>query len=678
MHPNRKKLKYLDKWYLCYNFDALLATSTVIMKKRISILTLILIGYGTSIWAQFSSDLDTFTVQKDRIPLQLAETGRNISILQNEEVVQMAYTSLDDLLQYIPGIEVQSRNAFGAQGDITMRGATFSQVLVLVDGMRLNDPLTAHFNSYIPVAPAEIARIEVLRGAAAAMYGADAVGGVINIITKGFDPTAQKGNEVSGAINFGENRLVNAQQGFALKKGRSYFGGGFSMNQSDGQQVAEQVLDNTTLEAYQNYFDIKTMGLSFAQQLDHGWSLQARTSYDDRDFSARYFYTSSIADKSIEQTQTWWNQLRVAKIGQGSSTDLNLVYKFNTDRFVFSPDFPSTNQHQTQLWNLNVNHLQQISSDLTLKAGLQLDNRNIESNDRGNHDDLHAGLYLMGVVQPDAHWNITGSLRLDYDENYDLEFTPQVNFSYVLPQVTLRASAGKSIRAANYTERFVSFNLENLTPGRNLGNPDLAAERSWSEELGFDLRLTDQWQLRATGFLRQSDNLIDYVSTNEADIPNNQNLQADADYFFAQNISAVQTNGVELESWYRKSLGERAWVLWTVGYTYLNTTNEEEIVSTYISSHARHLLNTNFTLQQKHWEWSINGLYKKRDPRAASSINAALADEYMVWNTRVAYRINQELAFNVMVHNLFDVDYADILGAKMPNRWIMAGLKFNL
>ena len=61
-------------------------------------------------------------------------------MLEPAAIQQMAATSLDDLLQYIPGIEVQSRNAFGAQGDITMRGATFSQVLVLVDGMRLNDP----------------------------------------------------------------------------------------------------------------------------------------------------------------------------------------------------------------------------------------------------------------------------------------------------------------------------------------------------------------------------------------------------------------------------------------------------------------------------------------------------------------------------------------------------------
>jgi len=625
--------------------------------------------------AQFSTSLDTIMVQEERIPLRLVETGRNITVLEPATIQQMAATSLDDLLQYIPGIEVQSRNAFGAQGDITMRGATFSQVLVLVDGMRLNDPLTAHFNSYIPVTTPEIARIEVLRGAAAAMYGADAVGGVINIITKSFAAARQEAQQVESSISYGQHNLIQAQQGFALKTRNSFISGGFNLSQSDGQLVEEQQFDNASLEAYRNYFDIKTMGLSWARQWERGWSLQARSGYDDRDFSARYFYTSSPADKSVEQTRTWWNQLRLLKIGHQRSTDLSLVYKNNTDRFTFSPDFASTNSHQTQMWNLNLNHLREVSSSLSLKTGLQVDTRAIESNDRGNHDDWHLGGYAMGVFQPNLRWNVTGSLRLDYDENYDLELTPQLNFSYVLPALTLRASAGRSIRAANYTERFVSYQLDNLTPGRNLGNPDLMAERSWSQELGMDIAITRSWQLRATGFLRQSDQLIDYVATNSTQIPNNQRLQPGSVYYFARNITEVQTSGLELESWYRQALGQDGWLLWTLGYTYLNTSNAEEIVSTYISSHARHLINTNWTLHYQRWEAGLNGLYKQRNPAAAAGINARLAEAYTVWNGRLAWRISSELAIHGMVHNLFDVEYADILGARMPGRWLMGGVK---
>ncbi len=94
--------------------------------------------------------------------------------------------SIDELLRYVPGVEVQSRGPMGTQADFTIRGGTFQQVLVILDGIRLNDPLTGHFSSYIPISPAEIDRIEVLKGASSAIYGTEAVGGVIHIISKTF------------------------------------------------------------------------------------------------------------------------------------------------------------------------------------------------------------------------------------------------------------------------------------------------------------------------------------------------------------------------------------------------------------------------------------------------------------------------------------------------------------
>ncbi len=638
----------------------------------------ILLFISTFARGQMMTGLDTVVVKTTRIPLQLTETGRNISVLEGKDIQKMAFTSLDELLQYIPGIEVQSRNAFGAQGDISMRGATFTQVMVLVDGMKLNDPLTAHFNSYIPVTPAEIERIEVLRGAASAMYGADAVGGVINIITKGFSSEREEESEISGQLNYGEHRLVSAQQGFSVRKDRFYAGGGFYLNQSDGEYIEEQLLENTTLEGYNNFFNLKTVGLSLGYRLNNNWSIQARSAYDDRNFSARYFYTASPFDKSVETTRNWWNQLRVAKTGKNSSTDLQLAYRNGTDEFVFSPDFPSTNEHTTQFWNLNLNHLQIVSEGLSLKFGGQADRRAVESTDRGNHDDMHYGAYAMGVYRPTQQLNLTGSMRLDYDDNYGLEFTPQLNISYVLPNITLRASAGRSIRAADYTERYVSFKLENLTPGRNLGNPNLEAERAWSEEIGLDYRLTPHWQLRATAFFRQSSNLIDYVPTNETDIPNNQNLQEGAEYFYATNITDVQANGLEFESWVNTSLGEQASLQWSLGYTYLNTSNEEDVISVYISSHARHLLTTNLILESGKLELALNGLYKERPARQAAAINARLTPSYQLWNARLGYQLTEQFGLNLQAHNLFDEDYQDILGAQMPGRWVMGGVRFKL
>ena len=113
--------------------------------------------------AQISISLDTLAVETTRIPLRVNETGRSINILTKEQIQLLPATTFYELLQTICGVEIQSRGGFGVQGDIVMRGSTFSQVLVLIDGMKINDPLTGHFNCYIPVSNMEIERIEILK-----------------------------------------------------------------------------------------------------------------------------------------------------------------------------------------------------------------------------------------------------------------------------------------------------------------------------------------------------------------------------------------------------------------------------------------------------------------------------------------------------------------------------------
>ncbi|MBL6868686.1 MAG: TonB-dependent receptor, partial [Flavobacteriales bacterium] len=198
--------------------------------------------------AQQSFSLDTLLVQTTRIPLKASETGRSISILTKEQIQQLPATTFYELLQTICGVEVQSRGGFGVQGDIVMRGSTFSQILVLIDGMKINDPLTGHFNCYVPVSNMEIERIEILKGAGASMYGPDAVGGVINIITKGFD-SLKNGTTSSGSISYGDNNLVSSTASVFHKSNKFYVGLGASINQSLGDSILPvAVNDSTTLE----------------------------------------------------------------------------------------------------------------------------------------------------------------------------------------------------------------------------------------------------------------------------------------------------------------------------------------------------------------------------------------------------------------------------------------------
>ncbi len=179
-----------------------------------------------------NSDLDPVTITASLTPERVSRTGRNVYIIKGEKFYNLPVHSVDELLRYIPGVEVQARGPMGSQSDIVLRGGTFQQVLVILDGVRLNDANTGHFTSYIPIAPAEIERIEVLKGASSAIYGSEAVGGVIHIVTKAF--SAKQGAASSSAmaqLSAGEYGLFNASAGGFVNNGKTAVGFGGAYQQ---------------------------------------------------------------------------------------------------------------------------------------------------------------------------------------------------------------------------------------------------------------------------------------------------------------------------------------------------------------------------------------------------------------------------------------------------------------
>ncbi len=613
--------------------------------------------------------LDTVVISTSRMPVHRAETGRNYSVIEGKSIKDLPANSVDELLRYLPGFEAQSRNGFGVQSDFIIRGSTFNQVLVVIDGIRMNDPLTGHFNSYIPISPAEIERIEILRGPASSIYGPDAVGGVINIITKTF---SFQENESTAYIEgrVGQNELYTVNLGGYTHQGNLDIAGGYQSNNSTGQELPTGV---------NNYFNIHTASLSLAYNFKNDWKLATRAGYGYRDFSAQFFYTQSELDLSTEQVENWWSQTSLMKKKGNSITDIDLSFKQTDDVFEFNPAFPSINEHRTRQTMAQLNRFTGLNKNWRISYGLQLSHRNIESSDRGNHEDLHAGAY--GIVDYSGIRNLILNLgmRVDYDQNYALETCPQFSFSYLLKNLLFRGTVGRGIRAPDYTERFVSTNIEGpLTPGRNLGNPDLVAESSWSYEIGVDYQIARGVKLVSTAFARSSENLIDYVVTNSNDISNNENLVPDADYLYATNIEKATTYGIEAELWMVRWINSKSRIETTLGYTWLETGSESGVVSKYIANHASNLFTAGLLYNLGRWNLGLTGLYKIRDKDKADAINQALEGTYMVWNLKTSVRVLDELRLVFEVLNVFDEQYADILGAQMPGRWASLGLSWKL
>lgn len=643
---------------------------------QIILIVITVLAGSAPLAAQESSAIDTTVVSKEvvisssHIPQTAAGSGRNIAIMTNQMIEELPVSTTDEALRYVPGVEVQSRGAFGVQSDFRLRGSTFSQVLVLVDGMRINDPLTAHFNSYIPVAPAEIQKIEVLRGPAAAQYGADAVGGVINVITKTFG-TSGTSNSTSAnlEIGYGQDDLKIAKAGFFRRNDRYRFGGGGMWHQSPGQQLTPD---------YKNRFSIGNISASGGVRLNKQWDLAVRSGFDYRDFNARYFYTASPFDDATETVKAWWNQLRLRRTTGNSTTTLKGSFKKNSDRYAFNPQVPA-NEHTTTLASLHLNQYRKLSDSWDWSYGVQGSQRTIRSTDRGDHNDWHYAAFSMVQWQPANPVTMSGSLRLDHDDNYGTELMPQISLSYQRERWILRMGAGRSMRAPSYTERFISTNLEGpLAGGRNVGNPWLEAERAWSGEVGGDWFLSPNIRLSATGFTRKSSSLIDYVITSSSQIQNDENLQSNTDYLYAQNINEVTTAGIETELSISRKLGSEWRFNGMLGYTYTDFFGDENVASKYLSTYARHLVNGSLRMNYRNFSVAVTGLWKQRQSDRSQAIDAFKSASYSLWNMQANYRLGDHFALKLQANNIFDTQYQDVLGARMPGRWMYATLSWQL
>jgi iron complex outermembrane receptor protein len=246
---------------------------------------------------------------------------------------------------------------------------------------------------------------------------------------------------------------------------------------------------------------------------------------------------------------------------------------------------------------------------------------------------------------------------------------------------------GRAIRAANFTEQYNSAIRPGRVPsGFNVGNPALDAERTWSYEAGLDYLVSPALTLRGTYFNRYGRNLIDYVATPGSVVQANTgftNLNPTATYRFAQNLFAVTTQGLELEATTRAQLSTGLRLDGSVGYTYTNLDVNGDIVSQYLSNVAKQLVSGNVSLVHRRFTASVGGVYKQRAAQRTTpslTVNdAVLTPSYTVINTRFEVALLPERLWVLgQAQNLFNAKYSDLLGAQMPGRWLMGGVRVAL
>lgn len=647
-----------------------------------------------AVYAQVEVELDSIAVTASRISSTVSESGKTVSVITPADIRDMPVTSVDELLRSLPGVNINARQGFGIQADVGVRGSTFSQVLFMLDNVPLNDPLTAHFNTNIPVSLSEIGQIELVRGPASASYGADAVGGVIHIKTRSYlrrqvDAGDKLQTNVFADAGAGQHNLLTGDLGVDLSKNNWRFSTSVRHVSSDGEELANPAFQpgSSEQESYNNYFGMTNYSASLSYRLSDYFTVYTRGGFDERDFSARYFYTASPADKSEEQISSRWGLGALTFEKGAHRSEFNLSYRNVDDTFDFIPGTIPPNEHTTDQLFLNLSHQYEFSGEsvsnrfnyIRLMVGGQYLDKQIESTDRGNHQTDMGGIYSIGQFSWVNGLSVTASARLQFDSIASTEFLPQLSASYSAGDVTFRSSAGRAIRVGDFTERYVSSQIPNLTPLRNIGNPDLQPERSWTVDAGLDWRPANQIVLSPTVFYRTSSNLIDYAVTNSNTITNANNLQPGEEYLYALNIDESSVIGVEFLSDLTHNFRSNRSIGLRTGYTYIRTTSDGESPSKYISNHPEHQVNLGIRLSTPLGTLYSDNSYRVRSDEFAEDIGGDIPSGYFISNLNIQATPRWSPAtLYIKVMNLTDTQYQEILGAPMPGRWVMGGLKIEL
>ena len=602
---------------------------------------------------------DTVVVTATRRAEAVRRTGRRVTVWTTEDIAAQPALSLDEVLRSAAGVELQSRAGFGVQSDYTLRGSSFKGVLLLLDGMPLNDPQTGHYLSDFPVPLSEIARIEVLHGPATALYGPDAVGGAIHIFTHtGLRAKAdQTGWTGEASAQYGAHDLYDLTASARSRSPETAFSAATAWQGTDGELIRNDTGAPVTGEDGPLRTDFQRQAHTAAVRHRLGEAtLYARAGMDRRNFNAYHFYTNFDSDRARSDTHTYWAQARLrSSPRQGTQWSAQLAAKQHEGLYVYDPaDGPGARDY-SRLLNSRVQVSQRVTPHLTFSGGASGEWRGIDSATMGDHQDFSGGAFLSGRWQPMRRLWLNGSGRVDYDGAYGLEATPQVSLAYTMPRVTLRTAVARAVRAPTYTERYIDTEVEE--PAGNLGNPDLDAERAWSYEAGLDLYPLSALTLHGTAFYRNTQDLIDY-----AKLP-------DEELFVARNVLRAQKRGVELEATTRPALGSAQFHL-TGAYTFLDAdlSADREAQYKYALSSARHLVQGTARLTRGPVRLGLRGLWKDRRARPSYGVlHGRLAYQWVLQGAR--------LGLSLEVRNLFDRDYADVFDAPMPGRWWILGLR---
>ncbi len=609
-------------------------------RTKIAILTTIQLATASLSFGQstdsLSTQLDEVVIAENRIQLPYSEQSRSISILNKQTISETAALSVADALHHIGGVDVRTRGANGVQADIGIRGGTFDQTLILINGIKISDPQTGHHSLNLPVDLSNVERIEVLKGSGARTFGQNAFSGAINIVTQ----TPQKSYLTLGA-QAGDFGLFGARISGGFVTDKQTHNVSINYDQSNGYK------HNTDYTIFNGFYEgsiqLGNNQLSFLGGLT------------DRAFGANGFYASPDFTEQYETIQTSLAALTFNTAIGNATLETRAYYRQNDDEYIFIRDSPSVyqNNHTNRTLGVEVNTVIPHPKSTT-GIGVDLNKVTLKSNNLGDRERFVTSMFVEHRMEfYGSKLNVTPGVQLNYYTDFGFNALPGIDMGYSLSNhLTTFSNIGYTYRIPTYTDMYYQSPV-------NKGNSDLLPEYAWNYEVGFKTRGLSNINAEVSLFYRDGKNMIDWVRA------------TDTDSWKPINVLNLDMRGID--SHVSLKLGSSLPPVFkqiSINYTFIDAKveNQENQLSRYALENLQHQFRATLNLAYgKHIAHSITAGYYDR-------VNL---NDYTVVDSRISFK-SPKLTVFADITNIFDIEYQETNLVVMPGRWFKIGVSFNV
>ncbi|WP_374471440.1 TonB-dependent receptor plug domain-containing protein [Phenylobacterium sp.] len=619
---------------------------------------LILTLAATPVFADAAAEVDQVVVTATRRPTPADEVGSAVTVFTAEDIERRQWRTLPDALQLSPGLNVVQTGGPGGRTSVFIRGANANHTKVLIDGVDANDPSQGGVFDFGAILTTDIERIEILRGPQSGLYGSDAIGGVVNVVT---------------AAPGGPNRVLARLEGGAYESFDQAVGAvgeagplGYALNVAHarsrestttplallpaGREVLADDYENTTLSGRLRATPIERLQLDAAVR----WTDSTLFFVADEGFPS-----APAAERSRQDARNLVvrGEASFDLVPDAVQTRVGLDHSEYKTRILtpnaFGAPFASYNKGDRTEGDLRVDFA--LPQGRTLVVGAELERERL-LDQPVRYDNENRAAFAELQSQPGAALNFAASVRYDDNERFGGKATWRLAASHKVAATgtLLRASYGTGFKAPSLTQLFVSFPDFGF-----FANPDLDPETSRGFDLGFEQPLGEQARLGVTLYRQTIRNLI----------------QTNATFDSYENVGRARAQGVEafVAVEVTPALNAR------VDYTYTDAEDRSTGLRLLRRPKHRATMAADWTVTDAvTLSGTVVHVGAWVDGDRSFTVPRLKADAYTIAHLAGEYRLTERIAAFGRVENLFDERYENPVGFERPGRGAFVGLRIQL